>query len=103
MMLKSQLEDKLTTIFKIEQELSQKIVFSIVESISTAINENDRVEIRGFGSFFKKNYSSYKGRNPKTGNPVSIPEKNIPFFKMGKRFIRINKDISIIFIIFGLR
>ena len=45
MMLKSQLEDKLTTIFKIEQELSQKIVFSIVESISTAINENDRVEI----------------------------------------------------------
>ena len=59
MMLKSQLEDKLTTIFKIEQELSQKIVFSIVESISTAINENDRVEIRGFGSFFKKNFIFY--------------------------------------------
>ena len=54
MMLKSQLEDKLTTIFKIEQELCQKVVFSIVESISTAINENDRVEIRGFGSFLKK-------------------------------------------------
>ena len=54
MMLKSQLEDKLTTIFKIEQELSQKIVFSIVESISTAINENDRVEIRGLVVFLKK-------------------------------------------------
>ena len=40
-MLKSQLEDKLTVVFKIDQELSQKIVFSIVESISTAINEGD--------------------------------------------------------------
>lgn len=92
MMLKSQLEDKLTTIFKIEQELSQKIVFSIVESISTAINENDRVEIRGFGSFFKKNYSSYKGRNPKTGESVMVPEKNLPLFRPSKDLIsKLNK------------
>ena len=92
MMLKSQLEDKLTTIFKIEQELSQKIVFSIVESISAAINENDRVEIRGFGSFFKKNYSSYKGRNPKTGESVMVPEKNLPLFRPSKDLIsKLNK------------
>tara|TARA_B100001142_G_C14169233_1_gene591537 strand:+ start:61 stop:342 length:282 start_codon:yes stop_codon:yes gene_type:complete len=92
MMLKSQLEDKLTTIFKIEQELSQKIVFSIVESISTAINENDRVEIRGFGSFFKKNYSSYKGRNPKTGESVMVPEKSLPLFRPSKDLIsKLNK------------
>jgi len=92
MMLKSQLEDKLTTIFKIEQELSQKIVVSIVESISTAINENDRVEIRGFGSFFKKNYSSYKGRNPKTGESVMVPEKSLPLFRPSKDLIsKLNK------------
>lgn len=92
MMLKSQLEDKLTTIFKIEQELSQKIVFSIVESISTAINKNDRVEIRGFGSFFKKNYSSYKGRNPKTGESVMVPEKSLPLFRPSKDLIsKLNK------------
>ena len=92
MMLKSQLEDKLTTIFKIEQELSQKIVFSIVESISAAINENDRVEIRGFGSFFKKNYSSYKGRNPKTGESVMVPEKSLPLFRPSKDLIsKLNK------------
>tara|TARA_B100001540_G_scaffold315048_1_gene341349 strand:- start:531 stop:812 length:282 start_codon:yes stop_codon:yes gene_type:complete len=92
MMLKSQLEDKLTTIFKIEQELSQNIVFSIVESISTAINENDRVEIRGFGSFFKKNYSSYKGRNPKTGESVMVPEKSLPLFRPSKDLIsKLNK------------
>ncbi len=92
MMLKSQLEDKLTTVFKIEQELSQKIVFSIVESISTAINENDRVEIRGFGSFFKKNYSSYKGRNPKTGESVMVPEKSLPLFRPSKDLIsKLNK------------
>lgn len=92
MMLKSQLEDKLTKIFKIEQELSQKIVFSIVESISTAINENDRVEIRGFGSFFKKNYRSYKGRNPKTGESVIVPEKSLPLFRPSKDLIsKLNK------------
>ena len=92
MMLKSQLEDKLTTIFKIEQELSQKIVFSIVESISSAINENDRVEIRGFGSIFKKNYSSYKGRNPKTGESVMVPEKSLPLFRPSKDLIsKLNK------------
>ena len=92
MMLKSQLENKLTTIFKIEQELSQKIVFSIVESISTAINKNDRVEIRGFGSFFKKNYSSYKGRNPKTGESVIVPEKSLPLFRPSKDLIsKLNK------------
>ncbi len=92
MMLKSQLEDKLTTIFKIEPELSQKIIFSIVESISTAINVNDRVEIRGFGSFFKKNYSSYKGRNPKTGESVMVPEKSLPLFRPSKDLIsKLNK------------
>ena len=92
MMLKSQLEDKLTTIFKIEQELSQKIVFSIVESISTAINENDRVEIRGLVVFFKKNYSSYKGRNPKTGESVMVPEKSLPLFRPSKDLIsKLNK------------
>lgn len=91
-MLKSQLEDKLTAVFKIDQELSQKIVFSIVESISTAINEDDRVEIRGFGSFFKKNYKAYKGRNPKTGESVMVPEKNLPLFRPSKDLIsKLNK------------
>ena len=42
------------------------------------------IEIRGFGSWFVKQYKSYVGRNPKTGADVFVPEKKLPFFKVGK-------------------
>ena len=43
-----------------------------------------RIEIRGFGSFIVKEYKSYQGRNPKTGNKINVPPKKLPFFKVGK-------------------
>jgi integration host factor subunit beta len=46
--------------------------------------KGDRVEIRGFCSFFVKDYGSYIGRNPKTGQRVKIKSKRLPFFKPGK-------------------
>ena len=49
----------------------------------TMINE-ERIEIRGFWSFFIKEYDGYTGRNPKTGEKVQIPAKRLPFFKPGK-------------------
>ncbi|MGB5286720.1 MAG: HU family DNA-binding protein, partial [Polyangiales bacterium] len=42
------------------------------------------IEIRGFGSFTVREYKSYSGRNPRTGKPVPVPEKRLPFFKVGK-------------------
>ena len=45
--------------------------------------EGDR-GIRGFGSFTVREYKSYSGRNPRTGKPVPVPEKRLPFFKVGK-------------------
>ena len=53
-MLKSQLEEKISSIFKFESETSQKIVDTLIGYMSSAISNNDRIEIRGFGSFFKK-------------------------------------------------
>jgi len=47
-------------------------------------SKKQQVKISGFGTFIRKKTPARIGRNPKTGNPVSIPEKNIPFFKMGK-------------------
>jgi integration host factor subunit beta len=44
----------------------------------------ERVEIRGLCSFFVKEYKSYTGRNPKTGEKVTIRPKKLPFFKSGK-------------------
>ena len=52
--------------------------------MASALVKKDRVEIRGFCSFYVKNYKSYTGRNPKTGAKVRIKPKKLPFFKCGK-------------------
>ncbi len=54
------------------------------DSMSDALVRGERVEIRGLCSFFIKNYKSYTGRNPKTGDKVTIQPKKLPFFKSGK-------------------
>tara|TARA_B000000557_G_C20742605_1_gene429257 strand:+ start:100 stop:387 length:288 start_codon:yes stop_codon:yes gene_type:complete len=86
-MLKSEIEDKILNIFKLEVEVSQAVVSTLIESMSKAISVNDRVEIRGFGSFFKKEYKSYLGRNPKTGESVNVPEKILPLFRPSKELL----------------
>ncbi|WP_462268751.1 HU family DNA-binding protein [Desulfobacter sp.] len=54
------------------------------DSLSEAFIKGERVEIRGLCSFHIKEYKSYVGRNPKTGQKVDIPPKRLPFFKCGK-------------------
>jgi integration host factor subunit beta len=52
--------------------------------MSEALARGDRVEIRGLCSFYVKEYNSYKGRNPITGESVQVASKKLPFFKCGK-------------------
>ena len=54
------------------------------DNMTDAIAGGERVEIRGFCSFFVKEYGAYVGRNPKTGENVKITPKKLPFFKVGK-------------------
>jgi len=61
-----------------------KIVQIFFDSMSEAMARGERVEIRGLCSFFVKEYKSYVGRNPKTGEKVTISPKKLPFFKSGK-------------------
>ena len=61
-----------------------KIVDTLFNSVTKALKNGDRVELRGFGTFTTKVRNARIGRNPKTGDPVAIPKKNMPFFKMGK-------------------
>lgn len=63
---------------------AEQAVLTFFNEISSSLEKGDRVEIRGFGSFTVKRYKSYTGRNPKTGTPISVPEKKLPFFKVGK-------------------
>ncbi len=63
---------------------AEKAIDIVFDSISEALARGNRVEIRGFCSIFAKNYKGYIGRNPKTGTPVQVPSKKLPFFKCGK-------------------
>lgn len=61
-----------------------EVVQTFFDSLTDSLSQGDRVEIRGLCSFFIKEYESYTGRNPKTGQKVTIPPKKLPFFKCGK-------------------
>ena len=70
-----------------------KVVQIFFDSMADALIEGERIEIRGLCSFFVKDYKSYVGRNPKTGEKVQIRPKKLPFFKCGKELRdRLNGD-----------
>ena len=77
---------------KIECRLSKKEAATIIDlffdKISSALSEGDRVEIRGLCTFFVKEYESYNGRNPRTGETVNVGPKKLPFFKCGQELKR---------------
>ncbi|WP_420466166.1 integration host factor subunit beta [Panacagrimonas sp.] len=84
-MTKSELIERLaarqTHLMHKDVELAVK---HILDRVSLALARQDRVEIRGFGSFALHHRPSRVGRNPKTGEPVTIPAKHVPHFKPGK-------------------
>ncbi|MDR3320798.1 MAG: integration host factor subunit beta [Desulfovibrio sp.] len=59
-------------------------VNTFVESMKKFLLSGDRIEIRGFGSFKIKEYGGYSGRNPKTGEKISVVPKRLTFFRAGK-------------------
>jgi integration host factor subunit beta len=61
-----------------------KVVQLFFDHMAETLARGERVEIRGLCSFYVKNYASYMGRNPKTGEKVLISPKKLPFFKSGK-------------------
>ena len=75
------LSEKISTLTKKECEV---IVDTVFQNMRAALHRGEKIEIRGFGSFTVRVRRAKEGRNPKTGEKVSIPEKRIPFFKVGK-------------------
>ena len=59
-------------------------VKTILDAMAGSLAEGQRIEIRGFGSFEIRHYKAYEGRNPRTGDPVGVQPKRLPFFKVGK-------------------
>mgnify|MGYP003383234736 FL=1 len=62
----------------------ERIVNTIFDEVIEAMARGDRVELRGFGAFSVKKRDARAGRNPRTGESVSVDQKHVPFFKTGK-------------------
>ncbi|MCY4301066.1 MAG: integration host factor subunit beta [Aestuariivita sp.] len=62
----------------------KRIVDIFFETMTASLERGDRIELRGFGSFAVKRRAARLGRNPRTGEPVHVVEKNIPYFRTGK-------------------
>lgn len=83
-MNKSELIEALAAEKGLTYKKAEEVVNIIFDSMSEAMEREERIEIRGFGSFVVKDYKAYTGRNPKTGEPIKVKPKKLPFFKVGK-------------------
>ena len=83
-MNKSELIEKLGTRAELGHIQAEDVVNLMFDQMRKALTEGRRIEIRGFGSFVVKDYESYWGRNPKTGEKIWVSPKRLPAFKVGK-------------------
>ena len=84
-MNKSDIITKITNLnSSIYQKDATKIVNVFFNTIAQALSKEERVELRGFGVFDVKKRKARIARNPKNGDAVAVPAKNVPFFRMGK-------------------
>ncbi len=83
-MVKSELIESLAERADITLAKAEEVVDLFFNNITETLAGGDRVEIRGFGAFTVRDYKSYKGRNPKTGEQITVPPKRLPFWKTGQ-------------------
>jgi integration host factor subunit beta len=93
-MIKSQLIDALASEnTHLTQRDVERVVGVILERMTQALEDGGRVELRGFGAFSVRTRPARPGRNPRTGEAVSVKAKHVPFFKSGKELrARLNAD-----------
>ncbi|MDP8254794.1 MAG: HU family DNA-binding protein [Candidatus Alcyoniella australis] len=83
-MNKSDLVEVLAKRTGITLKKAQEVVDKVFEAMTDTLEQGERIEIRGFGSFSVKEYKPYTGRNPKTKESIHVPPKRLPYFKVGK-------------------
>jgi integration host factor subunit beta len=83
-MTKSELIDAVASQTNVTKSRAEMVVNCIFDAMTDALKNGEGIEIRGFGSFTVRQYKPYNGRNPRTGDPVHVASKRLPFFKVGK-------------------
>lgn len=92
-MNKSDLILELANQSKINIKVAEEVVHLFFETISNGLEKKERAELRGFGSFSVRDYRSYMGRNPKSGQAIEVGSKRMPIFRPGKDLrVRVNGD-----------
>ncbi len=81
-MKKSDIEKELSRKFDLNSVESRNVLDAMINAMTETLRDGKRIEIRHFGSFFTKNYESYEGRNPRTGEKIYIGEKILPLFRV---------------------
>ena len=83
-MTKAELVEQVSKASDLTKKHAEIIVKTVFDSIIEALHKDQKIELRGFGSFRIRQRRSRQGRNPKTGEKVYVPAKKIPYFKPGK-------------------
>lgn len=83
-MNKSEIVTALSKETSLTKQTAEGVVDTVFEAMTQALAAGEGIEIRGFGSFTVKDYKTYLGRNPKTGQNINVSAKKLPFFKVGK-------------------
>jgi integration host factor subunit beta len=83
-MTKSELIEAVALSSNMTKSRAELVVNCVFDAMTGALERGEGIEIRGYGSFTVRRYDAYEGRNPRTGKAVSVPEKRLPFFKVGK-------------------
>lgn len=83
-MTKAELVEEVARAAELNKRDAEVIVETVFGSIIGALHKGEKVELRGFGSFRTRERGPRRGRNPKTGEPVDVPAKRVPYFKPGK-------------------
>lgn len=93
-MTRSELVDELARRRGVNREVAELIVDELFRAMVDTLQEGGRIEIRGFGSFKVREYGGYTGRNPKTGQEISVAPKRLPVFKISRILHeQLNQDI----------
>lgn len=91
-MTKSELIEAIAARGELTKARAEMVVNCVFDAMTEALQQGEGIEIRGFGSFTVRPYKPYDGRNPRTGNPVPVPAKRLPFFKVGKELKELVDD-----------
>ena len=90
-MLRSDLIKSIAEKNNLSKRAAEEFVTLMFDALIAALQREERIEIRGFGSFIVRHYGGYKGRNPRNGSSIKVPAKRLPHFKAGRDLLqRIN-------------